>query len=173
MMFNFDLESDYFGWLCDQVSAKNGPDINIIYGLYRIEFICQLQMDLNRYSDGQFLIYRFADECGYSRELISDYFEPKKCSVLEMMIALALRCEDTFTYDVSYGNRTHVWFWEMVNSLGLFETDSIEDTVKRFMNLDYESSGKGGLFTIPNCIYDLRDVDIWTQLCWWLDYKGI
>ena len=172
-MFNIDLEADYFGWLCDQVAAKNGPDVDIIDSLYHIQFVWHNQMDMNRYSDGQFLIYRFADENGYSRELISDYFEPKECSVLEMMVALALRCEDTFTYDVTYGDRTNIWFWEMVNSLGLFETDSIEKSMERFMDLEYEPNGKGGLFTIPNCVYDLREIDIWTQLCWWLDYKGI
>lgn len=98
------------------------------------------------------------------------------CSILEMMIALAIRCEETIMDDTSRGDRTSQWFWEMIVSLGLgsmsddrFAPDIVDDILDRFLNREYEPNGKGGLFTIKNCEYDLRDVEIWYQLCWYLD----
>ena len=38
-----------------------------------------------------------------------------------------------------------------------------------FMDRQYEANGEGGLFTIRNVGVDLTKVDIWTQLCWYLD----
>ena len=38
-----------------------------------------------------------------------------------------------------------------------------------FLNREYEPNGKGGLFFIRNCKEDLRNVEIWAQLCWYLD----
>jgi hypothetical protein len=98
------------------------------------------------------------------------------CSVLEMMIALAIRCEETIMDDPDIGDRTRQWFWGMIINLGLggmtdanFDPDFVDDSVLRFLNRDYEPDGRGGLFTIRNCHRDLRDVEIWYQLCWYLD----
>ena len=92
------------------------------------------------------------------------------------MIALAIRCEENIMDDTSYGDRTAQWFWGMITSLGLGDqTDSridyiyVDDVIKRFLDRDYEPNGKGGLFTIKNCRQDLRKVEIWYQLCWYLD----
>ena len=94
-----------------------------------------------------------------------------KCSVLEVMYGLALRGEDTIMADEDYGDRASMWFWIMVKSLGLYDMtddkydyDFVEHTIARFLERDYEPDGRGGLFTIPNCKRDLRDVDIWMQM---------
>ena len=55
-----------------------------------------------------------------------------------------------------------------VEDRGLWSTDE-DDVIKRFLDRDYEPNGKGGLFTIKNCRQDLRKVEIWYQLCWYLD----
>ena len=74
------------------------------------------------------------------------------------------------------GNRTKQWFWGMINSLGLggmddsnFDKDYVAKVVNVFLERRYEPNGRGGLFTIRNCKDDLRDVEIWCQLCWYLD----
>ena len=79
--------------------------------------------------------------------------------------------------DPRYGDRTRQWFWQMVNSLGLssmsdgrFNEESAKYIIDRFLDREYRPNGKGGLFTIRNIKVDLRDVEIWTQLCWYLDY---
>ena len=43
-------------------------------------------------------------------------------SVLEAMVALAIKCED-LKYEYEYGDRTAYWFWSMINSLGLMRYD--------------------------------------------------
>ena len=41
--------------------------------------------------------------------------------------------------------------------------------IYNFLERQYKPNGKGGLFYIRNCEEDLRNVSIWTQLCWYLD----
>ena len=79
-------------------------------------------------------------------------------------------------YDPDEGDRTSVCFWEMIHSLGLenmsdahFNQDYVDDIIFRFMNREYLPNGQGGLFTIDNCDEDLRTVEIWYQLCWYLN----
>ncbi|WP_407450054.1 hypothetical protein [Fibrobacter sp.] len=78
--------------------------------------------------------------------------------------------------DTRYGNRLTEWFWRMVTSLGLngmadirFDRDQAEDVIRRFLNREYDPDGRGGLFWIKNYDRDLRTVEIWWQLCWYLD----
>ena len=64
----------------------------------------------------------------------------------------------------------------MIDNLGL---ESMDDNnyndefarfvIFRFLNREYSSNGEGGLFVINNCKYDLREVEIWYQMCWYLD----
>ena len=93
-----------------------------------------------------------------------------------MMVALAVRCEETIMDDTRYGDRTGQWFWEMMTNLGIgnmfderFDAEFVEEKVSIFLDREYAPNGKGGLFYIKGCQDDLRDVEIWTQLCWYLD----
>ena len=106
--------------------------------------------------------------------MITEYLDGP-CSVFEMMVALAQRCESVMD-DPKIGDRTGQWFWGMIASLGLngmsdnhYDEKYVNDVVNRFLDREYEPNGKGGLFTIRNCEHDLRDVEIWYQLCWYLD----
>ena len=45
----------------------------------------------------------------------------------------------------------------------------VESHLNRFLRREYEPNGKGGLFTVRNRKCDLRDVEIWYQLNWYLD----
>ena len=173
------LINEYFEWLYNLVTAnrfaKSISYRNLLMFLHDTEFWCIIQRDMNRAEDGIALRRRFASEhediYPNAREVLDG-----PCSVLEMMVALALRCEEYIMDDALIGNRTGQWFWEMIVSLGLgsmndnrFDEYLAEEIVARFLNREYRSDGKGGLFTIRNCVYDLRDVEIWNQLCWYLD----
>ena len=94
-----------------------------------------------------------------------------------MLIALAIRCEEHIMDDPDIGNRTGQWFGGMIDNLGLgsmydenFDRDYVDEKIGIFLNRDYERNGKGGLFTVKHCKYDLRTVEIWYQMCWYLDY---
>lgn len=172
--------NDYFNWLFDQVCKgryEQGVSFKkLLMHLHNTEFKYLMIMDENRAEHGVGLRRRFAFEIlGYSdlRE-ITDYLTGP-CSVLEMMIALAIRCEDLMDeYEV--GNRTGQWFWSMVVNLGLgsmtddrYNKRVVTDILETFMNREYAPDGRGGLFVIRDCDVDLRKVEIWHQFTWYLD----
>lgn len=177
----------YFSWLCETVCGDRYSRAisyaKLLSDLHSHEFIFYIPRDENRAKDGIDLRRRYA--CGwdgYYMRYESDYELSRSglydapCSVLEMMIALAIRCEESIMDDSRVGDRTGQWFWEMIVSLGLgsmndddYDPEYVHYTIERFIEREYEPNGKGGLFTIYNCDRDLRKVEIWYQLCWYLD----
>ena len=76
----------------------------------------------------------------------------------------------------TFGDRTGQWFWDMVRNLGLmnmtddrFDEGHVRKVIDIFLDRKYEPDGKGGLFKIRHCRRDLREVEIWCQLNWYLD----
>ena len=175
------MENQYFDWLSDIVCgtrfAKGISYKKLLVRLHQTEFRYSIPKDKNRAEDGIDLRYRFAitQERGCSPDFVMDILDGP-CSVLEMMVALSIRCEENIMDDPQIGDRTGQWFWGMVTSLGLgsmtdsrFDRQYVDSTIIRFLNRDYEPNGHGGLFTIRNCDRDLRTVEIWYQLCWYLN----
>ncbi len=169
-----DISNEYFKWLYDLVcSDRYSEHISyrkLLMYLHSTPFVYSIQNDDNRAADGVDMRYRFTNNGDLPKELCGP------CSVLEMMIALAVRCEETIANDTDYGDRTGQWFWGMIVNLGLgsmtdeyFDKSYVKDAVDRFLNREYEPNGKGGLFTIRDCNRDLRTVEIWYQLCWYLN----
>lgn len=167
--------------MCDIVSRDRIiPEISVrklLMFLHDTEFTYTILKDENRYNDGLELRYRFALENGYefkSDEILA--ILDGTCSVLEMMVALSLRMEETIMDNPDYGNRTGQWFWQMIANMGLsgqqnatFDEEYVRERVQRFLDRKYEKNGKGGLFTVRNTTADLRDVEIWYQMNWYLD----
>jgi hypothetical protein len=142
--------------------------------LHDVEFTYSIPKDANRAEDGIDLRYRFTYDYAGVEDAECYIFGP--CSVLEMMVALAVRCEETIMDDPGYGDRTSQWFWRMINNLGLgsmtdrrFDKYYVEDVVSDFLNRRYSPDGRGGLFTIRGCDSDLRRVELWIQLLWYLN----
>lgn len=167
-------EYSYEQWLydivCDDRFAKNISYNRLLSYLSHREFTIIIPNDINRAEDGVDLRLRYEMTTG---ECIS---RNRPCSILEMMVALAIRCEETIMDNPAYGDRTGQWFWSMIKTLGLFsmtddqfDIDYVSEVIDRFLNRDYAPNGEGGLFKINNCKYDLREVEIWYQLCWYLD----
>lgn len=174
------LNDTYFNWMYqlvyDEQYSKRLSYRKLLYLLHDTEFTYTIAMDGNRYEDGTDLRYRFGYEYGYEGAMIAEYLDNRPCSVLEMLIALAIRLEEHIMDDPEIGNRTGQWFWNMITNLGLgsmddekFDKKYAVDIIRRFLNRDYERNGKGGLFTVEHCRYDLRNVEIWYQACWYLD----
>lgn len=172
------IVNDYFEWMSELVRGNRYSEqvsySKLLTYLHSTPFRYSIPRDGNRAEDGKILRYRYAYE--RHKENAERYLDSPECSVLEMMIALAIRCEESIMDDPAFGDRTRQWFWDMIVNLGLgsmtndnFDREYVEETVERFLNRDYEPNGKGGLFTIKNYDRDLRDVEIWHQMCWHLD----
>lgn len=108
-----------------------------------------------------------------------DYDIQGPCSMLEMLVGVAARIEEVHLYDWSIGDQTPVWFWTMIQNLGLIhQTDErfnyrkVDDVVSRFLNRDYAPNGKGGLFIIEDDTIDMREISIWQQVQRWLIERG-
>ena len=169
-----DIHSDYFDWLCSLVndSKPSHRSYNLLLEyLHNTEFVYIMPMDGNRFADGINLRYRFGDSMSIDGPVIASCLDDKPCSILEMMVALAVRCEIHIMGDPDVGERSGRWFWKMIENLGLsdmydsrFDGEYVNFVVWRFMNREYSRDGEGGLVYLPNSPYDLRSMEIWYQM---------
>lgn len=181
MSFSSQIKSEYFDWLYDYVcTSRNIPGLSyrkLFSTLHNIEFTYILDNDANRYDDGIELRRRFAlEKLGYTVDDKDGYryildILRGSCSVLEMIVALSLRCEEQIMDDPRYGNRLKQWFWSMIKTIGLqtmtddnFDFDFVQHKIYIFLNRQYEPDGTGGLFYIPDTGEDMRELSIWAQL---------
>lgn len=159
----------------DSLSAKSKWQMTLSH-LFQTPFrYSYIPMDGNRLEDGLRLRDRFGEENGYSQHqltLLNGY----ECSVLEVMIALALRMEEETMASSEFGDRTNQWFWYMIISLGLsgmtddnYNVDEVDFIVNRFLDREYEPNGAGSLFYVPNTKKDFRRIEIWYQMCEYLN----
>lgn len=176
-MFRDQIINDYFEWLWNFTKCRgHSQNRKIITLLHNIEFRYSIPMDANREEDGIDLRYRFITEVGIPKNYQEVYgYLDGPCSVLEMMIALAIRCEESIMDDPDIGDRTSEWFWLMMKNLGLdymsdrkFDRDIAEEKISIFLDRKYKRNGEGGLFVVDGR-RDLRKVEIWYQMCWYLD----
>ena len=166
---NFMRETEqYYDWLykivCGEWEPRNLSFHRLLMYLFNRDYIPACEMDVCRATDGINLRYRFASENNIPYGKIDAVFQGVPCSMLEMMVALAIRIEEHIMEDRSMGNRVGQWFWSMVVS-----EERAEPILARFMDRDYQPNGAGGLFTITRTSIDMRTIDIWYQLMSWLN----
>ena len=164
----------YFEWLKNQIDI---PEIHSYESLLELlntqEFTWKstCPMDENRATDGLTLRYLFGYETGEDESLIKG-----PCSILEMLVALAIRCENDIMGTAEDGDSAWEWFWLMIHNLGLlnmtdtnYDEDYILSCLKVFLERTYSASGVGGLFPMRCPKEDLRNVEIWYQMSWYLE----
>ena len=170
-----NFKKRYFHWLCDFTGDWASYKL-LLRRLHDTPFLYILDRDENRAKDGMDLRYRFVCKNNIDKSEIERYFkDTEHCSILEMMIALAIRCEEHIMANSDLGDRTGRWFWAMIANLGLgLQMDTnycprkIDDILQDFINREYAPNGEGGLFTVHNSRFDLRSVEIWYQAMWYL-----
>ena len=165
------IKSDYFEWMYEMVCGKRfAPGMTyrkLMTFLHDVEFVYFVPYDENRAEDGIALRYRYC--------LMHDCTELEwcltgPCSMLEMMLALALKCEELMD-NMSIGDRTAQWFWSMVTNMGLGSMNDtnynewlVNDVIATVLNREYEPDGRGGLFHVRGWDRDMRTAEIWHQL---------
>lgn len=176
-----NTEQQYLEWLMNGMCRDRFPDTISYQKLFRLllttEFKPLIPKDQNRVSDALELREGFIED--WRHILKPDGLRHLKympCTILEVMVALATRMENSIMTNPKYGDRTSQWFWMMVSSLGLngmyderFDERTAVDILRHFVRREYEPNGVGGLFTIRNTDKDLREVEIWVQMLWFLD----
>ena len=170
------MRDDYFDWLYDLAMDGNDDYRYLCAFLHGTEFTYMLPMDDNRYEDGISMRYRYGYECDIPNYRIASELDQRPCSVFEMMVALALRMEEDIMGKKD-SDRTHEWFGEMLESLGLshmtddrFDEGEAERKINIFLDRKYQRDGKGGLFTISDApVANLQNVEIWYQAMWYLN----
>lgn len=171
------MREDYFDWLYSLVMGRDEKYTVLCEFLDSVEFVVMVPMDNNRYEDGISLRYRYAYDKSISERLATRNLGDRGCTVFEMMVALALRMEEDIMCGTEYGDRTTIWFCDMLKSLTLdtmsnrnFDEDRAEKVINAFLLRKYQQNGRGGLFTINNRPdQDLRRVEIWYQAMWYLN----
>ena len=163
------MKVSYFNWLIGLVcsSAYKKSYMSLLSELFDIPFRFDAEIapnDVYRMEAGSALQFEYAS--------ITGGYISRPCSVLEVMIALARKCEN-----ISGVLQSLDWFWMMIDNLGLstmyerhFNADYVRAVIERFLNRDYSPNGSGGLFYIPGIKEDLRQVEIWYQMCWYQNY---
>lgn len=170
------IKEEYFDWLYSIIADRRVPFRDLCFALFNREFVYAMPLDGNRYEDGISLRYHFGRDKHIPDATIAAVLDVAPCSVFEMMVALAYRCEENIMYDSDVGDRTSEWFHVMLKSLGLYSMDDrvgIDEryfniVIDRFLERRYEPNGKGGLFLLKHCEHDLRKVEIWYQAMWYL-----
>ncbi len=169
------VQENYFRWMVRLIfnpdyMTPNRCWMKLFRLLHEREFIYTIEMDGNRADDGIELRYRYGWERQCSLDDLERYLGTEHCSILEMMVALAHRCEESIM-DNSQEDRTGVWFFDMIESLGLADQDdahfhqrTVDAVLDDFLQHRYQADGKGGLFTIRDSRVDMRNMEIWYQM---------
>ena len=158
----------YFQYLCDIIDGSNY--YNLLWLLHNREFLVLVDGDYNRTKDA--LILRD----GYVKAGMD-----KDATILEVLVSLSIRTEHDIMHDDHAGDRTPEWFWMMMSNLGLsgpewtddrwddIKIDKVVDTLIIFNERRYNRDGtNGGLFPLRSSRRDLRKVELWYQLNWYL-----
>ncbi len=165
-----DLVEEYHQWLLDFIRLGDYCDRyeRLLIFLSGRRFTWFVDHDDNRAEDGFALRLKFSDEDFWTSRM------PSRCSVLEMMIALSMRCEDV-VYDPDEGDRTAIWFWTMIDNLGLMEMDNrrfdreyCDEVLDCLLDRRYEKNGRGGLFHVRDPKVNMRKSEIWYQMNTWI-----
>jgi len=169
-----ELMYDYFIWLCEIISIDD-LDYNhykiLMKQLHTKEFYWTVPNDDNRSLDGKMMRDKFADCSTYTNFDAID----GPCTILEMLVALAIRCDDDVMYDPDKGNRPQKWFWIMLKNLGLsrcidkdcgqfWVIDDVNHVLDKVLDRQYKENGVGGFFPLKIYKDDQRHVEIWYQM---------
>lgn len=137
-------------------------------------------MDENRIKDARDMRYIFGIQEGYTENEICRLLDYKAPSILEVIVALICRVQESILDNLSTKLSNLAIFIDILKSLGLYgitgqmtdeKINAILDSVFTLFSREYTYYGEGGLFTVYAPKNDMRETDIWYQFMWYLDEK--
>lgn len=178
----------YFHWLVSQVGMDdlgrpgNSSYLTLAQLLHEMEYYWANELNENRAKDGIRLrhiwfdaINNEADALGVGRPMFPLDSLSGPCSVLEMLIGLAMRIESDIMQDDRRGNQAPLWFWRILANLDIAYDDAHlgwdQSIVIREIMTDM-MDGRIMLFPVrakkaPDGRL-VHDLDIWWQAQLWL-----
>lgn len=172
------LTNLYYRWLTGFVgSYYNGLRYEFLLNrLFQRSYVWDNELDENLAVNGMDMRKEYYVSTPTIEKMVEIYGEfEEDCSILEMMIALSRSIEDNVMTDF-YENRTSLWFWGMLETLGALKYDDnryneaeVDAILDRFLAKKYLRDGSGGLFLTKNSQIDMRKMDIWMQMMTFLN----
>lgn len=163
-MSDFEMAISYWNWLLDRIMADDRYSL-LMNALNSVEYRWVLPMDENRSQDGLYLRSLFSGETGLDSNSMN-----WECTVLEMLIGLAYRCDHDIMGDPN-DRHPELWFWEMLRNIGLlamdnenFDRKEFDDIMNIWMDNQYAPTGEGSIFPVYDPTIDQTRMEIWDQM---------
>lgn len=163
-----ELWDDYLQYLIWRCGLQRMTKLSNVFAiLHDIPFTYVLDRDNNREEDGCDLRNEYNIPDGFSVE-VEEAFFTHWCSVLEMMIGLAIRVDDEFIGDPAEGHPED-FFMEMLENLGLTKfgkrycEEDVVNIVQKWLDRRFDKDGRGSPFPVRYDYRDQRELEIWDQ----------
>ena len=188
------MQPEYFEWLVSKVTSPAVPAdeparavMAVLYGI-RVKNL-PMADDEPRLVDGKQLRIEYEDECRTSAFTPEDAanHDVDLCTVLELLVALSRHMDDIMRDPLDPSSSAPSWFWGMVSTMvgqsyypccyWSFPINSatvqiVHDCALKFLSRQYDRNGyNGNIFVGPYPNVDVREVDIWTQACWFMSAR--
>lgn len=171
------LHEQYYEWLLFKVTDPKEPRTHdkLFRELASAPFKATVGRDDNWFEHCEYMREDYYEEAEFEG---AEYVkEDGEITLLEVMVNLCIKAEGIMQgFD---GVDCERWFNDMLENSGLiFYTDyrfsktGVWSKINRILDREYNRDGGGGLFCIPvlDPSHDLRDVELWYQLMWYIDY---
>lgn len=179
-MIHNDIEALYFTWLATLAFPNETFQENyskLLTQLYETpyEWDRTQPLDENRYVDGLNLRESFAYKMKLPEDVVHDAIVGP-CNMLEMLCALGVRIDNDIMANPATGyDHGYYWIQEMMRNLGLlryennyWDHDAVATIISDFHSKNFAADGLGGLFYIPGSQRDLRTMNVWEQMCYYI-----
>lgn len=172
------FNSDYFQWLIDNIPGHESYSM-LLYSMFSKDYYYDknIAIDSCRADDGINMRYLYLENDTPEDKRV--YFYSRPCTVLEWLLGMAKRCEDTVMFNEDEGDRTMLWFWSMIDNMGFSKyTDSawnaqiqanINDRLDDILSRRIPSDGAGTPFPISETPENMQKCDWWRALNLWLN----
>lgn len=161
------LEYKYLEWMIKQIRPDNDRSYHDLFArIHDKEFVWLIPNDDNRIADG------FDIRHEYFRRFKRPHMLSQGCSVLEVILGLSRRL--SFAVD----GKAKDWAWVLVKNLELHKmaghiggrrAERIDEVLEALIWRTYAPDGVGGFFPLAWPEQDQRKVEIWYQMCAYID----
>ena len=178
------VRETYIQWLYSLVGLeqrKYNHYWRVIRRLFKREYYYLVDNDINRYEDGMDLRDKFCMIYNYPTKVFNHAVDIP-CTVLEMLVAFAIRIDQEIMWNPDVGNQAGKWFWQMIFNLGIDPVEysdehfdqhclvKLEEKLDTALGRKYRKDGEGSFFPMKNPIpKNFQKVELWYQMQFWME----